>query len=176
MIFHSTRDLRKLIVKHELDYLVLDEYENVSVGKLIDQIERLARKHKIYSGQIKFYRKNNISINEFGNTEDRLIFFYETEETEKEYKERIEKSEVRDLQDSITEVRKFVVCINQKQELKKLYEKIVKKGKYKGLKSTEFESFLSEESTEERVDKAYKRGYSEGQKIVKELKDKIKNL
>jgi len=178
MIFNSTYppNLERNINRREIDWFSLDEYEDVSVSKLLNTINKLSKKFKIPTEEIKFYRKNDIETDEFGHTEDRLIFYCERPDTEEEHKDKIEKLQLKDLQDSITEVQRFYTNVRQKKELADLYNKLVIGGKYKGLKNDVFEKFLSEESPEEKEQKSFDKGFKLGQDKVKELKKKIKEI
>lgn len=176
MIFNSTllENLEKLSQKYEIKEIVIDEYENLSWNKISQQINKFAKQFKKDISEIKFYRKNNISIDEFGHTEDRLIFYYEALESDKEYNARIEELQKKDLQESIKEVRRFHVCITQKEQLRKLYDKLVKHGPYKGLIDKNFQTFLDIQSEEEKIKKSYNQGYDNGRQEVLRLKKQLK--
>lgn len=175
MIFNSTypENLKRLIIKKEIGYIQLGEnYSCFDYSKIDNKAAELIKKHEIDISKLKTY-PIEVEIDEFGHKEFRLVFYYEILETDKEYNERIEKLKLKDLQESIAEIQRFNGCVRQKKELEELYISLVLRGKYKGLKSDVFESFLAEESIEEQVQAAYRKGLNEGEKKLKEYKNKI---
>lgn len=175
MIFESTypENLKRLKKTIEIDYICIEEYETTNTLVLIDKIRKLSVKYgKTYS-EINFYRRN-VETDEYGHKEHRLVFYYENTETDEEYNERIETYQVKDLKDTISEIGRFGGCIRQKEQLKDLYTKLV--SKYKGLKNDLLEEFFNTESEEEKIQRAFKRGYNKGKKEMDELKKKLEEF
>jgi hypothetical protein len=176
MLFHSTyaENLKKKKVKVELGYVNLEDYESPTLGSfkgIVNHAEKLGIDEK----EIKFYKDRYDSG--YGESFDRLCFYFERDETDKEFEERLEKFQVQDLKDSIQEVTRFYGCVRQKEELKKLYLKLVVRGKYQGLIDKTFNEFVfGTETEQEKIQKAYEKGLAEGKKKLEEFQKKLKEI
>jgi hypothetical protein len=115
-------------------------------------------------------------VNEFRDKQVFVVFYHNAEETDKEYAARMEKLEVKDLLETLQEIRRFNTCVSQKKELRELYNKLVTKGKYKGIRDEVFDVFFNTKHDAEKVQDAYKKGYAAGIKETEMLKEKLKSL
>lgn len=177
MLFNSTYpdNVKRQTKKVELGRIRIDDYHE----NLIPGINRIVAKSKVPPEKIKFYKKTE-EIDEYGHTEDYMIFFHEVPETDAEYAERIAVLEKKDIHKIVDCLAEFRQIVHAKKDVQTLVEKHYGKGKGKW-KFPEWQQKLVDElfstkSTQELVVDAVRKERREGEKQLKELRDKIKGI
>lgn len=98
-----------------------DNYVRVS-----ELVEAAARAAKIKVSEIKMEQ-----YNEYGEGEEQTVieFYYEKEETDEQLAKRVSFQELEEIRRFIVTLGEFNILIREKEDYKKLYEKVLSKNK-----------------------------------------------
>jgi hypothetical protein len=178
MLWHSTyeENLKRKMVRRELGELTGEAYESCPLGNL-HHIEKLAIKAGVDPKNVFFYRRRE-EVRE-NCYEERIHFYYESLETDGEYEKRISELEKKDLQEFCKNLIAYRGFIQQKAQVRMLLDKHVKKspGLFPDHYKAAIDAFYSEETIQEREQKAYERGKKAGAQEAKEkFEAKLKAL
>jgi hypothetical protein len=128
MLFNSTysENLKRQTIRIKIGYIPLGEDGNtLTCAELHSKIEQLIKRSRVPTENINFQHLHE-EVDEFGHTEVMLYIYHEREETSAEYKKRIEKLQVKDLQEFYKMLAKYNSAVKQKKEIKKLFDKLGK--------------------------------------------------
>jgi hypothetical protein len=171
MNFKSKEDYnlkRKTIVVECGDFF-LDDGEHVRA--------ELDKVRKAYEGKTILFKSVYKDGYDGGASRQYLVSFYMREETDEEYAKRIALLEFDDIQDTIKAIAGYRNVCSSKSAIREMYDRIcgTKRNIAPWCKEL-LESFLSEETLQEKISAAYQKGKESVEKDLKDLKKKLKSL
>jgi hypothetical protein len=125
MLFNSTYpdNLKRRTIQKELGRITLNKV--CDYLDLNQQILKLAQKAKIENKEIKCY--NSICNDEYNGETSILVVYYETPETDEEYKKRISELERTDIKDFLHILGRYNTSKRVEKKLKKVFARQIKK-------------------------------------------------
>ena len=128
MLFNSTysENVKRQTIRVEIGSVCLGEDGNsLTNAELHLKILQLVRRSRIAPERVAF-QYHCEDVDEYGHKEGKLSVYYEREETNAEYKRRMERLQVKDLQEFYQMLAKYNSAVRQKKEIKKLFDNLGK--------------------------------------------------
>jgi uncharacterized protein with von Willebrand factor type A (vWA) domain len=128
MLFNSTysENLKIQPIKVKIGCIPLGEDgTSLTYTELLLKAEQLIKRSRVHAENIEFQHLRE-EVDEFGHTEVMLYIYHKRLESKAEYKKRIEKLQVKDLQEFYQMLAKYNSAVRQKKEIKKLFDKLGK--------------------------------------------------
>ena len=128
MLFNSTYSeyLKRQTIRVKVGCIPLGEDGNsLTYTELLLKAEQLIKRSRVNSEKIVFQHLRE-EVDEFGHEETMLYVYHERMETDAEYRKRIQKLQVKDLQEFYKVLASYNSAVRQKKEIKKLFDKLGK--------------------------------------------------
>ena len=128
MLFNSTysENVKRQSIKVNIGCITLgDDGTQLTYTELMLKVQQLIKRSHVNPEKIAFQHLRE-EIDEFGHTEVKLYVYYERMETDAEYKRRMVKLQVKDLQEFYKMLAEYNSAVRQKKEIKKLFDKLGK--------------------------------------------------
>ncbi len=167
-------NVKRKLISHEIAALNIDDYisNNTLNGVLVRAFAKGIKPEQIQ------YKREFRSVDEWNNQENFLIVYYEEEETDNEYKERINKLEQDDVRKFLQILCDYHSACYGKDAIKNIFDRIVTNGTWRLAEHQEKykKEFFNEVTTEELINEAYDKGLEKGRTELKDFKKKLKEL
>jgi hypothetical protein len=128
MLFNSTysENLKRQTIRVKVGCISLGEDGNsLTYTELLLKAEQLIKRSRVNNEKIVFQHLRE-EVDEYGHKETMLYIYHERMETDAEYRKRIQKLQVKDLQEFYQMLAKYNSAVKQKKEIKKLFDKLGK--------------------------------------------------